>query len=211
MSVLIQQLIDQGQLKTKRIIQAFKKIKRRDFVLKELQGEAEENYALSIGHGGTISQPLTVVFMIELLDPQPGQKILDIGSGSGWVTALLAEIVGENGQVFALERIPELKKFGEKNTSKYNFVSSGRAIFITGDGYKGLPDKVPFDRIHVAAAVDNIPEELLKQLTIGGKLVIPEGVGLQDIVLIERIAENEYKRKSFSGFVFVPLISDIKK
>ncbi len=211
MSTLIQQLIDQGHLKTKRIIRAFKKIKRRDFVLKELQGEAEENYALSIGHGGTISQPLTVVFMIELLDPQPGQKILDIGSGSGWVTALLAEIVGENGQVFALERIPELKEFGEKNTSKYNFVSSGRAIFITGDGYKGLPDKVPFDRIHVAAAVDNVPEELLKQLTIGGKLVIPEGVDLQDIVLIERIAENEYKRKSFSGFVFVPLISDIKK
>ena len=211
MSALIQQLIDQGHLKTKRIIRAFKKIKRRDFVLKELQGEAEENYALSIGHGGTISQPLTVVFMIELLDPQPGQKILDIGSGSGWVTALLAEIVGENGQVFALERIPELKEFGEKNTSKYNFVSSGRAIFITGDGYKGLPDKVPFDRIHVAAAVDNVPEELLKQLTIGGKLVIPEGVDLQDIVLIERIAENEYKRKSFPGFVFVPLISDIKQ
>lgn len=211
MSNLIQQLINQGYLKTPQIIQAFKKIKRKDFILQGMKHEAELNYPLSIGHKQTISQPLTVAFMIELLDPQKDQKILDIGSGSGWTTALLCEIIGEKGKVFAIERIPELKKFGEDNTRKYNFVKSGRAIFVDGDGSKGLPHEAPFDRIHVAAAAHKTPQALLKQLNIGGKLVIPEGVDMQNIVLIEKMDKDEYKRQIFPGFVFVPLVSDSEK
>lgn len=206
MAELIQQLIDQGYLKTKKIIQAFKKINRRDFVLPDLQSESGENVPLSIGHGQTISQPLTVALMLELLDIQEGQKILDIGSGSGWTTALLAEIVGSKGKVFAIERIQELKNFGESNTSKYNFVKSNRAIFMAGDGTKGLPEQAPFDRIHVAAAANKIPSPLLKQLTIGGKLIIPQGINFQDIVLIEKIKKDKYQREKFPGFSFVPLI-----
>lgn len=211
MTDLIQQLIDQGYLKTPRIIQAFEKINRRDFVLSEMQPESEINAPLSIGYGQTISQPLTVAFMLELLDPQTGQKILDIGSGSGWTTAILAEIVGVRGRVFGVERIQELGDFGENNTRKYNFVKSGRAVFITGDGTKGLPEQAPFDRIHVGAAANKIPKALLEQLAVGGKLVVPEGVNFQDVVLIEKVAEGKYKRKNFPGFAFVPLISGRNK
>ena len=206
MAELVQQLIDQGYLKTKEIIQAFKKIKRKDFVLLEMQSNSGKNVPLSIGHGQTISQPLTVAFMLELLDIKKGQKILDIGSGSGWTTALLAEIVGEKGKVFAIERIQELKDFGEKNVSKYNFIRSNRATFITGDGIKGLPDQAPFDRIHVAAATNKIPTNLLEQLSIGGKLIIPQGINFQDIVLIEKIGKNKYHQEKFPGFNFVPLV-----
>jgi protein-L-isoaspartate(D-aspartate) O-methyltransferase len=145
--------------------------------------------------------------MLELLQPKKGDKVLDIGSGSGWTTALLAEIVGENGKVFGIEIIPELKEFGEENTKKYNFVESKRAIFICGDGSKGLKDEAPFDKIHVGAAAAEIPKALLEQLKIGGRMVIPVGVEVQDMVLIEKISEKEYKEERYPGFLFVPLIT----
>jgi len=207
MSNLIKQLIKDGYLKTPEIINAFYKIKREDFVLPQFKEEAEANYPLPIGYNQTISQPLTVAFMLELLQPKKGDKVLDIGSGSGWTTALLAEIVGENGKVFGIEIIPELKEFGEENTKKYNFVESKRAIFICGDGSKGLKDEAPFDKIHVGAAAAEIPKALLEQLKIGGRMVIPVGVEVQDMVLIEKISEKEYKEERYPGFLFVPLIT----
>lgn len=205
---LIQQLIDQGYLKTPRIITAFQKIKRRDFVLPELVNEAEGDYPLSIGYGQTISQPATVAFMLEQLQPQPGDKVLDIGSGSGWTTALLAEIVGPEGKVYGIERIAELKEFGENNTRKYNFVESGRAVFIVGDGSKGLAKFAPFDKIHVGAAAVKIPPDLLNQLVIGGRMIIPIGIDWQEMVVIDRKGPNDYQEKRFPGFVFVPLVED---
>jgi len=146
---LINDLIKEGWLKTPRITEAFSKIKRVDFLPEDMKDLAEENTALSIGFGQTISQPLVVAFMLELLEPKVGEKILDIGSGSGWTAALLAEIVGEKGKVFALEAIPELKEFGEKNVSKYGFVDRGTVEFICADGSKGLENKAPFDKILV--------------------------------------------------------------
>jgi len=207
MTSLIEQLIKDGYLKTPEIIEAFKKIKREDFILPEFKEEAEANYPLPIGYGQTISQPLTVAFMLELLQPKKGDKILDIGSGSGWTTALLAEIVGEEGKVFGVEIISELKCFGEENTKKYNFVKSGRAVFVCGDGSKGLPQESPFDKIHVAAAAAKIPPALLNQLKIGGRLVIPVGIESQDMILVEKIGEKKYKEKKFPGFLFVPLVT----
>jgi len=165
MENLIQQLIDDGYLKTPTIIKAFKKIKRQDFVLQETAGEAAGNYPLPIGYGQTISQPLTVAFMMELLAPEKDWKVLDIGSGSGFTTAILAEIVGKNGKVFALERIDELMKFGESNVRKYNFVKSGRAIFATADGTKGLKEEVIFDYLNKAYREFYFrPKFLVKQL-----------------------------------------------
>lgn len=112
---LIQKIIDSGYLKSPHIIEAFLAIDRKDFVVSGYQDETYLNTPLSIGFGQTISQPLTVAFILELLRPQAGEKILDIGSGSGWTTALLAYIVSQKkkGKVIAIERIPELKKFGE--------------------------------------------------------------------------------------------------
>jgi protein-L-isoaspartate(D-aspartate) O-methyltransferase len=207
---LVQSLINQGYLKTPRIIKAFEKIKRQDFVLPVLRDSWQEDIPLSIGHGQTISQPLTVAFMLELLAPCLGDKVLDIGSGSGWTAALLAEIVGPQGKVFAIERISELKEFGENNVKKYNFIKSERVKFTQGDGTKGLEAEAPFDCIHVGAAAQKIPAPLLKQLKIKGKLIIPQGIDLQDMVLIKKIGKKEYQSKRFQGFSFVPLVGSEK-
>jgi len=200
---LINQLIHQGYLKTPRIIQAFKKIDRTDFLPVNLKDEAGGNYPLSIGHGQTISQPLTVAFMIELLKPEVGDKILDIGSGSGWTTAILAEIVGEKGKVYGLEVVPELKEMGEENVQKYNFKN---VKFYLGNGWEGLKTYSPYDRILVSAACSNIPQNLKDQLEIGGRIVAPVGVYSQSIVKLDKISKDKFKKEEHPGFVFVPLV-----
>ena len=203
MKNLINSLIKDGYLKTPEIIDAFRKIDRINFIPEELKMEAAANIPLPIGYGQTISQPLTVAFMLELLEPKMGNKILDVGSGSGWQSSLLACIVGEKGKVFAIERIPELLNFGKENSRKYNFEN---LEFITGDGSKGYKKEAFYDRIIVAAsAFRKIPEELKKQLKIGGRLVIPVE---NSIWLIIKKAEDEYEEKEFPGFAFVPLIEE---
>jgi len=207
---LINSLIQNGYLKTPEIIRAFKKINRKDFLLPEYKSETEIDEALPIGYGQTISQPATVAFMFELLQPKAGDKILDIGSGSGWTTTLLAEIVGNQGKVYGIERILEIKNFGEENILKYDFIKTGRAEIIYGDGYAGLPEHAPFDKILVSAAALETPLELLAQLGIKGKMVIPVGKQYesQEIVLYTKTSKNKFKIEHFSGFVFVPLLKD---
>lgn len=200
---LIELLIKEEYLKTPAIIEAFRKIDRFDFVIDYLKTEAYRNSPLGIGFGQTISQPLTVAVMLELLQPEPGQKILDIGSGSGWSTALLCEIVGGGGKVYGVEIVPELSEFGRKNVSHYNFVRQGIAEFFCADGSKGLPEKAPFDRIISAAASHQIPEAWKEQLKIGGRLVLPMN---QSLWLVVRKAENDFEIKEYPGFIFVPLI-----
>ena len=201
---LIDSLIKEGWLKTERIIEAFGKIKRADFLPEDMRNLAELNEALSIGQGQTISQPLVVAFMIEKLGPQPGDKILDIGSGSGWTSALLAEIVGEKGKVFALEVIPELKEFGEKNVAKYNFIKKGIVQFILADGSKGYLKEAPFAKILVSAAVQKkIPQAWREQLKVGGIIVSPWG---SSIWLFKKKSETEFEEIEYPGFAFVPLV-----
>jgi protein-L-isoaspartate(D-aspartate) O-methyltransferase len=201
-------LIQQSYLKTPAIISAFKRIKREDFVLPGDKDDAEIDAPLPIGAGQTISQPLTVAFMLELLQPKAGDKILDVGSGSGWTTALLSEIVDENGRVYGIEVIPELKKLGEENIAKYNFIKKGRVKCFLGDGRSGLPEFSPFDKILISAATEEIPDKLLEQLKIGGRLVIPIGKQYesQDLALVEKTGESKFRETRFPGFVFVPLV-----
>jgi len=201
---LIKEMISSGALRAQKLIDAFKKIDRKDFVLEELKENAYLDAPLPIGFNQTISQPSTVAFMLELLQPQEGQKILDIGSGSGWQTALLSEIVKQKGQVFAVEIVPRLKEFGEKNVGKYSFVKSGITKFICADSSKGLPKAAPFDRIIVAAYANEIPQELKRQLKIGGRLVMPIK---NSIFLVERIGKDDFKKTEYPGFRFVPLIT----
>ena len=205
---LVNQLIEGDYLKSQPIIEAFRKIKRADFVPDELKKDRGENFVaeynapLSIGYGQTISQPLTVAFMLELLQPKKGDKVLDIGSGSGWQTAMLCQLVGPKGFVYALERIPELKEFGQANVQKYNFKN---VEFICGDGSKGLVEKAPFNKIIAAAAAEEMPQLWKDQLEIKGRLVTPIK---NSIWLVVKKGKNKFEEKEYPGFVFVPLIKE---
>ncbi|MFH1656819.1 MAG: protein-L-isoaspartate O-methyltransferase [Candidatus Nealsonbacteria bacterium] len=203
--MLVDSLIKNEWLKTPEIISAFRKIKRKDFMTEETKGFSEVDEAMLIGKGQTISQPLVVAFMLEKLNPKPKQKILDIGSGSGWTSALLAYIVGLGGKVIAIEIIPELKEFGQKNASKYNFVKKGIAEFICADGSKGYKKEAPFDNILVSASLSSkIPFSWKKQLKIKGKIVAP----IKDSIWVfEKESENKFKKTEYPGFVFVSFVS----
>jgi protein-L-isoaspartate(D-aspartate) O-methyltransferase len=199
---LVNYLKERGVLRTKEIIDAFLKIDRKDFVKEEYIDPAYFDTPLPTLMGQTISQPYVVAFMLELLQPQKGQKILDIGFGSGWTTSLLAEIVGENGKVYGIEVVPEVFEFGKKNIGKYNFLQRGIVEVFLMDGSKGFPEKAPFDRILVSAASKKIPEEMILQLKDGGILVIPDFEGIWKVKKINGKIEKEYHY----GFIFVPLV-----
>ncbi len=204
---LAEELINEGHLKTTSIIAAFRKIDRADFVPENLQNEAYGNYPLPIGFGQTISQPLTVAFMLELLQPRVGEKILDIGSGSGWQTALLAFIVGRKGggKVIAVERIKELFEMTVANVSKYNFIEKGIVRTVLGDGSDGFPEEAPFDKIIAAAAGESLPYAWKKQLKTGGLIVAPIE---NSIFVFEKVSENNFKEEEYQGFSFVPLVKN---
>jgi protein-L-isoaspartate(D-aspartate) O-methyltransferase len=203
MSRLVNDLIRNGYLTTDNIIDAFSKIRRTEFIPDDLRAQAEANIALPIGYGQTISQPLTVALMLELLDPQSGQNILDIGSGSGWTTALLAHIVGGEGSVTALEVIPELCELGEKNVNKFSFIKKGVVQFYCQSAENGFEKNASYDRILVSAAVAEIPVALKEQLKVGGKMVIPVR---SEIWFIEKKAQEDFHIEKFAGFAFVPFI-----
>ncbi|MFA5107480.1 MAG: protein-L-isoaspartate O-methyltransferase [Patescibacteria group bacterium] len=211
MKKLIDELIRDGYLKTPQVIEAFQKIDRADFLPRDgksagqLRIESEINAPLPTAYGQTISQPLTVAFMLELLQPTVGERVLDIGSGSGWTACLLAALVGETGQVTSLERIPELKKFAEENSAPYAFPN---ITYLVADGWRGYAPNAPYDVIHVAAAVTEIPEALMQQLQPGGRLCLPVGSVGQDLVLISKKSDGQITEKRYPGFVFVPLRRD---
>lgn len=204
MDEFIQKLIDDGYLTTDRIIAAFRKNHREDFLLDEYRAQADADHPLPIGMGQTISQPLTVAFMIELLQPKNGDVVLDVGSGSGWQTALLCELVGREGHVVAIERIPQLSDFGKKNVSAYGY---NNVTFVVGDGTKGYKQHAPYDKIIVSAAAEiGVPDILLQQLKVGGRLVIPVGKYEQDMVVMDKKSETEFHEARHPGFQFVPLV-----
>ena len=202
MDKLIGALVAQGYLKTPAIIDAFKKIDRQDFVPEELKDFAYINQPLSIGQGQTISQPLTVAFMLELLELAPGQKVLDMGTGSGWQAALLAEIVGPSGWVVSIERIDGLSNQARKNLSRFDL---DNLKLVVGDGSQGFTKEAPYDRIVGAATAEAVPESWKNQLKIGGIIVTPVGTSL--IKLVKK-AESDFKKEEYPGFVFVPLIKN---
>lgn len=190
---------DTNVLKTERIEEAFLAIDRKDFVRKDYQVEAYEDYAVPIGKGQTISQPTTVAYMLELLNPEPGDKVLDVGCGSGWTTALLAQIVGKGGQVIGVEIKKELAEFGQKNLERYNLP---QAEIRNADIMKEVQKEAPFDKILVSAAAKSIPDILTQQLKKSGILVMPRG---HDIVQLIKKSKTDFEETEHPGFRFVPL------
>ena len=200
---LIESLEIQGILKNPALKEVMQEIPREAFVRVGDKKWAYLDNALSIGYEQTISQPTTVIFMLELLDIHPGQKILEIGYGSGWQTAMLVKLVGDKGQVYAFEIIPELAEFGKKNLERFGF----KNLELYNCDYNKKLKKIEFvDRIISGAAFEEIPENLKAVLRIGGKLVVP--THNHDIRLLIRKNKNNFQEKIFPGFVFVPITHD---
>lgn len=178
---------------------AFAKAPRRKFLPDNVAGQAGLNMPLPIGFGQTNSQPSTVRFMLERLEVQPGDKVMDVGSGSGWTSALLASLTGDNGRVYAVEKIEDLVKFGRENCQALDIKNV--SFFQAGHRF-GLPGLGPFERILVSAAANEIPDELCDQLKTGGKMVVP----VRDTLLeIEKLDNGEFSTYEHKGFAFVPL------
>jgi len=180
------------------IIKAFEKIKREDFILPQYKSLAYEDIALPLEGGATISQPYTIAFMLSLLELKRGQKILEIGSGSGYVLALISEIILD-GEIYGLEII---KSLAEKSK---NLLKKDKSIkIINQDGSNGLSEHAPFDRILVSASAEELPLNLYAQLKNNGILVAP----IKESIFQIKEQNSKIKLKEFPGFVFVPLIQN---
>ena len=201
MEELIEKMKISGVLKTPEIIDAFSAIDRKYFVPAAFRERVYVDAPLPIGENQTISQPSTVAFMLEALAPVKGDKVLDIGSGSGWTTALLCHIVTKEGSVTGLERIEELVKIGQRNLSQFDFGEHCR--IEQAKEQLGMPG-VLFDKILVSASADEIPEMLFEQLKIGGVVVMPIK---NSIFRFQKLMYNKIVSQEFPGFVFVPLIT----
>ncbi len=183
-----------------RIDEAFEAVDRANFVPRELRESVDIDAPLPIGYGQTNSQPYTVRMMLEWLGAMPGDKVLDVGSGSGWTTALLSHLVGPKGRIYAVERVPELVEFGQENCQRLGIEN---AHFFTAGNEFGMPDEAPYERILVSASADELPQELVDQLKVGGKMVIPV---YEDILEITKKSKSDLDIKKHPGFVFVPLL-----
>lgn len=202
---LVQRLEREGYIESSEIYEAFMEVPREKFVPSNLKENAHIDRPLSIGQGQTISAPSMIAIMLEALEPKPGHKILEIGAGSGYNAALLGEIVGEEGDVYTIERLESVAETGRKNLDKTGY---GRIKVIIGDGTEGYQEESPWDRILVTACAKEVPDPLLEQLKIGGKLAAPVGNHYmsQTLLEIEKTGENETKIHRNGGCAFVPLI-----
>ena len=183
-----------------RVDEAFRKMSREDFLPINVKDSADLDVPLPIGFGQTNSQPSTVRMMLEWLNVQQGQKVLDVGYGSGWTTALLSYIVGENGEIIAVERVPELVELGRQNCQKLNIKN---AKFYKADEKIGYEKQAPYDRILVSASADNLPDSLVLQLANNGKMVIPVK---SSIFILEKNDNGKISKSEHHGFRFVPLL-----
>ena len=179
---------------------AFAAVPRADFLPPDQRAYAHQDRPLAIGFGATNSQPWTVRYMLRLLDARPGDRVLDVGSGSGWTAALLGWLVGEAGEVVGVDIVPELVAMAREHLAgRFGWVR----FELARRGKLGWPDGAPWDRILVSAMADELPEELLAQLAPGGRLVVPVD---ERMVLVTLSGRGERTVSRHGAYVFVPLI-----
>jgi protein-L-isoaspartate(D-aspartate) O-methyltransferase len=184
---------------SRQILEVMEKIPRHIFIGKGFEEHAYEDKAFKIGAGQTISQPTTVAIMTSLLGPLEGKKILEVGTGSGYQSAVLCEL---GAKVYTIER---QKLLYEKSKELLNEMGY-RPRFFYGDGYKGLPAFAPFDGIIVTCGAPFVPEPLINQLIIGGKLVIPVGEDVQEMLVINKLQDGTHETEKHGSFRFVPML-----
>lgn len=188
------------------VLAAMAKVPRHEFVPANVRREAYADRPLPIGHRQTISQPYVVAFMTEKLDPQPGEKVLEIGTGSGYQAAVLAQLVKE---VYSIEIVEALAASAEKTLTRLGY---DNVHVKAGDGYKGWPEHAPFDAIIVTCAPTKIPRPLIEQLREGGRMIIPVGPdgGIQELYLLEK-KDGEVTQKAVLPVRFVPMTGEARR
>ena len=198
---LVQELRLQG-IESESVLDALGRVPRERFVLSADVDGAYGNYPLPIGHGQTISQPYVVALMSELLDLEPGDRVLEIGTGSGYQAAVLAEL---DCEVFTLEIIEDLAASAAVLLQELGY---DRVHVLHGDGYLGWPSEAPFDKVIVTAAPEEIPAALVEQLRVGGKMIIPVGPrgGVQQLTLLEKGADGKVETTAIIPVAFVPMV-----
>lgn len=202
---LIQSLILRGDIKSERLVRAMTRVPREMFVPEDKRELAYEDMPLPIGYGQTISAPGVVARMTELLSPQEGDKVLEIGTGSGYQAAILAELVGPSGRVITIERIGEIARIARERLERLGY--GDRVKVVIGDGSEGYPPEAPYDRIMVTAAAPSLPPPLVSQLRAGGRIVIPIGSRyVQSLYIIEKSLTGEVRMMRDIDVIFVPLI-----
>ena len=185
-----------------RVMQVMAKVPRDKFVPPEMQAAAFDNGPLPIGHGQTISQPYIVALMTDLVQPQPEHVILEVGTGSGYQTAILSELCRK---VYSVEVVPALSETAAALLNRLGYHNVETRI---GNGYQGWPEHAPYDGIIVTAAASHIPQPLIDQLKPGGRLVIPVGLpySYQELMLVSKDTQGDIHSRSVLGVAFVPLI-----
>lgn len=184
------------------ILEAFSKVPRENFIPDNLKPHAYDDIALPIGQGQTISQPYTIAMMLDLMDLKKGQKVLEVGSGCGYVLALLSEMVGAEGNVFGIEIIKELAE-----QSKENLKDCKNVEVYNQNGKEGLKEHAPYDRILISAACGKIPDKLKEQLKNNGIIVAPvDSYGGQDLVAVQKDGNELIEKKRVEGFRFVRFV-----
>jgi len=204
---LVENLEREGIIKSEKVKRAFLRVPRYKFVLERYKEYAHVDEPLPIPAGQTISAPHMVAIMLELAELKEGMNVLEVGTGSGWNAALIYELVRQD--VYTIERIPELAEFAKRNLKRAGY--KNKVHVIVGDGTKGFPPKAPYDRIIVTAGAPKVPEPLIEQLKVGGKILIPVGSYhlWQELLEVIKISEdNKIKIKNHGGVAFVPLIGE---
>ena len=201
---MVTEQIEGRGVKSERVLNAMRTVPRHDFVPAAARHDAYGDHPLPIGHGQTISQPYIVAFMTDALGLSGGEKVLEVGTGSGYQSAVLAQVAQS---VYSIEIVAPLAEEARERMARLGY----RNVFVrAGDGYKGWPEAAPFDAIIVTAAAPRIPEPLKAQLKDGGRLVIPVGESTQELVLLTRRGDT-FEERRVLPVVFVPMTGEVRK